>query len=62
MMKALCALVQAVVEIYTALAADPSYAIAVAQAILHLLGLAAKHIKERTALGRNKLGGSFLNR
>ena len=58
-MKALCALMQAVVETYTALAADPSYAIAVAQAILHLLGLTAKHVIERTALMFNSMGGSF---
>jgi len=49
LMEVLCALRQAVVETYTALAADPSYAIAVAQAALQLLSRLVKHMKERTA-------------
>ena len=61
MTEAFNALRQAVVETYTAVAADPSYAIAIAQAVLQLLGLLAKHMKERTALSRDTLGGSFLN-
>jgi len=61
-MEVLCALRQAAVETYAALAADIPFAIAVAQAALQLFGLLAKHIKERTALSRDTLGGSFLNR
>jgi len=61
-MEALCALRQAALETYAALAADPSYAIAIAQAVLQLFGYLVKHVKERTAPSRNKLGGSFLNR
>ena len=49
-MEALCALRQAVVETYTALAADPSFVIAIAQAVLQLWNLLVKHMKERTAL------------
>ena len=49
-MEAFYALRQAVVETYTALAADPPFAIAVAQAALQLWNLLVKHIKERTAL------------
>ena len=49
-MEALCALRQAAVETYAALAADSSYAIAIAQAVLQLFDLVVKHIKERTAL------------
>jgi len=49
LMEVFCALRQAVVETYTALAADPSFVIAIAQAVLQLLGRLAKHIKERTA-------------
>ena len=61
-MEVLCALRQAVVETYTALAADPSYAIAIAQAVPQLLSRLAKHIKERTALMFHSMGGSFLTR
>ena len=48
-MEVLCALRQAAVETYAALAADPSYAIAIAQAVLQLLNHLVKHVKERTA-------------
>ena len=61
-MEVLCALRQAVVETYTALAADPPFVIAVAQAILQLLGYLAEHMKERTAPKFDHLGGSFLTR
>jgi len=60
LMEAFCALWQAVVETYTALAADPSLVIAVAQAALQLLGFLAKQVKERTALMFHSMGGSFL--
>ena len=60
-MEALCALRRAVVETYTALAADPSLVIAAAQAALQLLNHVAKHVKERTALMFDRMGGSFLN-
>jgi len=59
LMEVLCALRQAVVETYTALAADPSYAIAVAQAALQLLSRLVKHVKEGTALMFDSMGGSF---
>jgi hypothetical protein len=49
LMEALCALRQAVVETYTALAADPPLVIAAAQAVLQLLSHLAEHMKERTA-------------
>ena len=48
-MEVLCALKQAVVETYTALAADPPLVIAIAQAVLQLLDHLVKHMKERTA-------------
>jgi len=60
--EAFCALRQAVMETYTALAADIPLVIAIAQAILQLLGQLAKHFKERTALMFDSMGGSFLNR
>jgi len=59
LMEAFCALKQAVVETYTVLAADPPFAIAIAQAALQLLGHLAKHAKERTALMFDSMGGSF---
>jgi len=52
-MEALCALMQAVMETYTALAADPPLVIAVAQAVLQMLNHLVKHTKEETALERN---------
>ena len=61
-MEALCALRQAAVETYAALAADIPFAIAVAQAALQLFSRLAEHMKERTALKLHNLGGSFLNR
>ena len=61
-MEALRALRQAVVETYTALAADIPFAIAVAQAALQSFGRMVRHVKERTALMLHGLGGSFLNR
>ena len=48
-MEVLCTLRQAVVETYTALAADIPLTIAAAQAALQLLSHLAKHMKERTA-------------
>jgi len=48
-MEAFCALWQAAVETYAALAADPSLVIAIAQAVLQLLSHLARHMKERTA-------------
>ena len=48
-MEALCVLRQAVMETYTAVAADPPLAIAVAQAALQLLNHLVKRVKERTA-------------
>jgi len=48
-MEALCALRQVVMETYTALAADPSFVIAIAQAVLQLLSHLARHMKEETA-------------
>jgi len=48
-MEVLCALRQAAVETYAALAADPSFVIAAAQAALQLFSYLVKHIKERTA-------------
>jgi len=50
LMEVLCALRRAVVETYTALAADFPFAIAVAQATLQLLSQLVKRVKERTAL------------
>jgi len=58
-MGALCALRQAAVETYAALAADIPFAIAVAQAALQLFGHLVKHMKERTALMFHSMGGSF---
>ena len=58
-MEALCALWQAAVETYAALAADPSLVIAIVQAILQLLSHLVKHVKERTALMFDSMGGSF---
>jgi hypothetical protein len=50
LIEVLHAFKQAVVETYTALAADPPFAIAIAQAVLHLLSQLARRMKERTAL------------
>ena len=61
-MEAFCALRQAVVETYTALAADIPFVIATAQAVLQLLNHSVRHIRERTALMFDRMGGSFLNR
>jgi len=52
-MEVLCALRQAAVETYAALAADIPLVIAAAQAALQLLSHLAKHMKERTALKPN---------
>ena len=60
-MEAFCALRQAVVETYTALAADPPFVIAIAQAVLQLFALWSNTYKERTALMFERMGGSFLN-
>ena len=49
LMEAFCALRRAVVETYTALAADIPFVIAAAQAALQLLSHLVKHMKERTA-------------
>ena len=49
LMEVLCTIWQAVVETYTALAADPSLVIAAAQAVLRLFDHLVKHIKEETA-------------
>ena len=59
-MEVLCALRQAVVETYTALAVDPSFVIAIVQAVLQLLNLLVKHIKEEPPLSRSKLGRFLL--
>jgi len=45
-----------------ALAADPSFVIAAAQAALQLFGYLVEQIKERTALMFHSMGGSFLTR
>ena len=58
-MEALCALRQAAMETYAALAADPSLVIAIAQAVLQLLSHLVRHMKERTALMLDNMGGSF---
>ena len=48
-MEAFYALRQAAVETYAALAADPPFVIAVAQADLQLLSHLVRYVKERTA-------------
>jgi len=62
LMEVFYALRQAVVETYTALAADPPFVIAIAQAVLQLFGHLVKHMKEGTAPKFHSLGGSFLTR
>ncbi|MCL2494313.1 MAG: hypothetical protein FWE98_01480 [Oscillospiraceae bacterium] len=59
MMKILCILWQVVVETYTALAADPSFVIAIVQAILSLRCRKVTRAKKEPPSSLNNLGGSF---
>ena len=59
-MKMLCVLWQAAVETYAALAADPSFVIAIVQAILSLWNCKAIHAKKKPPLSLRNSGGSFL--
>jgi len=59
-MKALCALWQAAVETYAALAADPSLVIAIARTILSLRNRKVTRAKKEPPSSLRNSGGSFL--
>jgi len=60
LVEVLCALRQAAVETYAALAADPSFVIAIVQAILSLWDRKVTHAKKEPPSSLRNSGGSFL--